>query len=585
MRKTNEFLILIRLAGFIVRNISRKIYKMPLRRIAGMKELEDVAISMRDGIQLMANIYLPDNPGKYPVIMCMTPYGKDQLPERFDIFKVFGMDVGDIKTSDYTVFEGPDPAFWVKRGYIVIHANARGMWNSEGKAHVFDKQNGLDFYDLIEWAAEQPWSNGKIGLNGVSYLAWSQWMAASLQPPHLSAICPWEGFTDMYRDVVYHGGIREVGLIGQLTSKRFNAHYNRKYGITENLLKSTGEHPLDDEYWQNKRPELSKIIVPALICASWSDQGLHTRGSLEGYKSIASEHKWLFTHGRKKWETYYSSEALDLQEKFFNCFLKEEENDMKRQPAVRLEVRTAYYTSTIRYTGQWPLHPVTHEKLFLNVPPAELSKALPEKEDFIRYKAMAKRGINRAAFIYQFKEETELTGGMNLRLWVSAEQTDDLDIFVVVKKLDSQGNEIHFSGYNGNSHDVVAKGWLRVSHRELDQTRSSIEMPYHLHKHILKITPNEVVQIDVEIWPSSTLFEKGSFLQLVIMGQEPVEYNTLKHKTSINRGFHLVYSGGHYDSYLLIPNANEDAKDGSTSTAFVQFQGRGEWELGRIKKI
>jgi predicted acyl esterase len=101
----------------------------------------------------------------------------------------------------------------------------------------------------------------------------------------------------------------------------------------------------------------------------------------------------------------------------------------------------------------------------------------------------------------------------------------------------------------------------------------------------LKITPNEVVQIDVEIWPSSTLFEKGSFLQLVIMGQEPVEYNTLKHKTSINRGFHLVYSGGHYDSYLLIPNANEDAKDGSTSTAFVQFQGRGEWELGRIKKI
>jgi hypothetical protein len=445
------------------------------------------------------------------------------------------------------------------------------MWKSEGKAYVFDKQNGLDFYDLIEWAAEQPWSNGKIGLNGVSYLAWVQWMAASLQPPHLSAICPWEGFTDMYRDVVYHGGIREVGLIGQLTSKRFNAHYNRKYGITENLLKNTGQHPLDDEYWQNKRPDLSKIAVPALICGSWSDQGLHTRGSFEGYKTIGSEYKWLYTHGRRKWETYYSSEALDLQEKFFNYFLKEEKNDMMQQHAVRLEVRTGYYKSNIRYVDEWPLRSVNHKKLFLHAPTAELSETLPDKEGFIRYKAVAKRGINKAAFIYQFDEETELTGGMNLRLWVSTEQTDDMDIFVVAKKLDSQGNEIYFSGYNGNPHDVVAKGWLRASHRELDQSRSTIEMPYHPHKHILKIAPNEVVPVEVEILPSSTLFEKGSFLQLVIMGQEPIEYNTFKHKTAINKGFHRVYTGGQYDSYLLIPNANQNAKDESRTRQDSNF--------------
>jgi uncharacterized protein len=429
MSKTNRFLIVIRLAGFIVRNISRKIYKRPLRKIVGMKELKDVGIPMRDGIRLMGNIYLPDNPGKHPVIIAMTPYGKDQQPERFDIFKIFGVNVGDIKTSDYTVFEGPDPAFWVNKGYSVIHANARGMWNSEGKAYVFDKQNGLDFYDLIEWAAEQPWSNGKIGLNGVSYLAWVQWMAASLQPPHLSAICPWEGFTDMYRDVVYHGGIREVGLIGQLTSKRFNAHYNRKYGIAENLLKNTGQHPLDDEYWQNKRPDLSKIAVPALICGSWSDQGLHTRGSFEGYKTIGSEYKWLYTHGRRKWETYYSRDALDLQEKFFNYFLKEEKNDMMQQPAIRLEVRTGYYKSNIRYVDEWPLRSVHHQKIFLNAATNGLLHTLPEKENFIRYKAVAKRGINKAAFIYQFDEETELTGGMNLRLWVSAEQTHDMDIY------------------------------------------------------------------------------------------------------------------------------------------------------------
>jgi len=528
-----------------------------LPNIPGMKELKDVGIEMRDGIRLMANIYLPDDPGKYPVILCMTPYGKDQQPERYDIFKVFGIDVGTINTSDYAIFEGPDPVFWVKRGYIVIHANARGMWDSEGVAFTFDKQNGLDFYDLIEWAADQPWSNGKVGLNGVSYLAWSQWMAASLQPPHLSAICPWEGFTDMYRDVVYHGGIREIGLIAQLTSKRFNAHFNRKYGIAENLLKSTGQHPLDDEYWQNKRPRLSKITVPALVCASWSDQGLHTRGALEGYKAIASKFKWLFTHGRKKWETYYSDEALDLQEKFFDRFLKQEENDMKNQPAVRLEVRTAYYTSHIRCAGQWPLRSVIHRRLFLHAPTGELLATLPDHESFIRYKAVAKRGTNKAAFLYQFKEDTELTGGMNLRLLVSAEQTDDMDLFVAVKKLDSRGNEVYFSGYNGNRHDVVAKGWLRVSHRQLDPARSNIEMPYHLHKQLLRITPKEIVPVDVEILPSSTWFEKDSYLQLIIAGREPVKYNTFKHQSTINRGFHRIYTGGRYGSYLLIPDADE----------------------------
>ena len=107
-----------------------------------------------------------------------------------------------------------------------------------------------------------------------------------------------------------------------------------------------------------------------------------------------------------------------------------------------------------------PLHSVIHQKLFLNVPTAGLSETLPEKEDFIRYEAIAKRGINKATFIYQFREDTELTRGMNLRLWVAAELTDDMDLFVVVKKLDGQVNEIYFSGYNGSAHDVVAKGWL-----------------------------------------------------------------------------------------------------------------------------
>jgi putative CocE/NonD family hydrolase len=175
---------------FILRKILRQIYKKPLPEISGLRIQKDVRVKMRDGISLLVNIYLPEKTGKYPVIMCMTPYGKDEQPEHYEILRVFGEDAGNISTSPYAIFEGPDPVFWVKKEYVVIHANARGMWNSEGKAFVFDPQNGVDFYDLIEWAAIQQWSNGKVGLNGVSYLAWSQWMVAPLHPPHLAAICP-----------------------------------------------------------------------------------------------------------------------------------------------------------------------------------------------------------------------------------------------------------------------------------------------------------------------------------------------------------------------------------------------------------
>jgi predicted acyl esterase len=555
MKIIDKLSVVVRFSVFLLNNIFHKLFKRPLPNLKGLRVLKDVSVPMRDGTHLMVNIYQPDRPDRYPVIMCMTPYGKDQQPEHYTILKIFGQDVGFIKTSQYAIFEGPDPAFWVSKGYIVIHANARGMWNSEGEAFVFDQQNGIDYYDLIEWAAIQSWGNGKVGLNGVSYLAWSQWMAASFQPPHLGAICPWEGFTDLYRDAAYHGGIREIGLIGQITKRRFNAHYNRKYGIREDFLKISGEHPLDDEYWLSKRPDLSKITVPSLVCASWSDQGLHTRGSFEGYKKIQSKQKWLYTHGRKKWETYYSQEVLEFQEKFFNHFLKGDKNDMLDQPFVRLEVRTSYYKSILRYEKEWPISSIIHQPLFLHASQSRLLYSLPKEESFIQYDSLGKKRGNQAVFTHQFQQETELTGGMKLKLWVATKETNDMDLFIAVKKLDKQGQEIYFSGYNSNPHDMVAKGWLRISHRQLDPVLSNIEMPFHPHKQILKTEPNQIVPVEIEILPSSTLFEKDSYLQLVVMGQEPIEYNTLKHESLVNKGFHRIYTGGIYDSWLVIPKA------------------------------
>src|ERR1019366_5604594 len=103
------------------------------------------------------------------------------------------------------LLEAPDPVYWVQQGYAVLQADVRGMHKSEGHAGILRQQDAEDYYDLIEWAGSQPWCTGRVGLMGVSYLCMSQWCVAALKPPHLCAMVPWEGVTDLYREPEFHG--------------------------------------------------------------------------------------------------------------------------------------------------------------------------------------------------------------------------------------------------------------------------------------------------------------------------------------------------------------------------------------------
>src|SRR4051794_31535440 len=145
--------------------------KAPLRSIAGIVFEQNVSVQMHDGTHLMLNVFRPEQEGRFPIILSMSPYGKDNLPAQYGWGNV---DTGMVSTSDYAAFEAPDPAFWVPNGYIVIHGNVRGMWNSEGSGQWLSLQDAQDYYELIEWAALQSWSDGQVGLCGVSYLAMSQ---------------------------------------------------------------------------------------------------------------------------------------------------------------------------------------------------------------------------------------------------------------------------------------------------------------------------------------------------------------------------------------------------------------------------
>jgi predicted acyl esterase len=278
---------------------------------------------------------------------------------------------------------------------------------------------------------------------------------------------------------------------------------------------------------------------------------LHTRGSIEGFERISSPQKWLFTHGRKKWETFYGEEALAYQKQFLDHFLLGVNNGQDRVPRVRLEVRKAYYQETVHVEQSWPLSSVHPTPLYLCANSAGFAREPPASEKSVQYRATSKYG--RAVFSFRFDRATELIGSMRLKLWVSTSEGDDLDLFVVLRKFDEGGHEVFFSGYNGYERDAVAKGWLRASHRDLDEIRTTILRPCHTHKHIQKLRPGEAVSVDIEIWPSATLFEPGSILQLTIQGHDAAKYPAFDHGKLLNRGLHTIFTGGSYDSRLIIP--------------------------------
>jgi len=513
----------------------------------------DLAVPMRDGARLFVNLFRPAADRPYPVIMSVTPYGKDKLPDRLATFfmRLSGVKFGKLNCSRLTGFEAPDPVYWVQQGYIVLQADVRGMHKSEGQAGVLRRQDAEDYYDLIEWAASQPWCTGRVGLMGVSYLAMSQWHVAALKPPHLRAIVPWEGVTDLYRELAFHGGIPETKFVALWAKKRIKSGRNPRFPLAEDFLSEQAAHPLDDKYWASKRPILENIDVPALVCASWSDHGLHTRGSIEGFERISSGQKWLFTHGRKKWETFYSEEALAWQKRFLDHFLQEAGNGMDRVPKVRLEVRRGYYRQEVRNEESWPPSSVQPALLYLCANAGSLQREPAVSQGKVQYRPATRNG--RAVFSLRFERAVELIGSMRLKLWVSTSEGDDLDLFVVLRKLDSTGSEVFFSGFNGYERDGVAKGWLRASHRELDASRSTPLRPWHSHTRIQKLRSGDIVPLEIEVLPSATLFEAGSTLQLTVQGRDAARYPAFGHRQLVNRGWHAIFTGGPYDSCLAIP--------------------------------
>jgi predicted acyl esterase len=521
------------------------------KKDAGMIIDYDTAVPVRDGIRIYIDVFRPEKEGKYPVIIAWGPYGKHG---RSTIYGMMGnTGLRDEDFNEYTAFEAPDPVYWCRNGYIIINADMRGAWSSEGDMTLMSPQEVDDCYDLIEWAGTRDWSNGKVAMLGVSYLAWTQWKVAAANPPHLAAICPWEGVSDFYREFAFHGGIPETRF-----GSTWQGSISHSTTRVENFVEMEKRHPLFDDYWASKNADLTRITVPALIVASWTDQGLHNRGTLEGFKKISSKDKWLIVHGRKKWWHFYQPENVERQRQFFNHFLKGIDNHVKDWPKVTLEIREKFYVGTARTENEWPLARTRYTKLFLNAADGKMGLSPLARQSQVRYKVdNINDDTQNAIFEYKFEEKTELTGYMKLKLWVQANGSDDMDLFVAVEKIDRAGYMVLFPFFGNHDDGPVALGWLRASHRELDEEKLTPYQPVHRHQSEIKLKAGEIVPVEIEIWASSTLFEKGEKLRVKVQGSDiysyPYERHTNEHTATVNKGEHVIYTGSQYDSHLLVP--------------------------------
>lgn len=504
-------------------------------------------IPLRDGVEIFADLYRPEGAtANVPLLLAWGPYGKHALTNRV-FWPRSGVDPEWL--SELTPFEGPDPVWWGRHGYGVAVVDPRGAWLSGGDFHHNGIQEAEDCADAIEWLGRLPWSNGRVGMTGVSYLANIQYLVAPLRPEPLAALNPWEGFSDWYREFAYHGGILETSFLPRACDN-IQWSLNR----TEDSWANIVAHPLIDDYWRSKELDLEAICQPAYVVASWSDQGLHLRGTIEAWRRMGSAEKWLDIHGQKKWAHYYRPESRARQLAFFDHYMRDRPTALAAWPKVRIEVRERHGVAEERAENEWPLARTDYRRLALDAASGTMDEDAPCESE-VHYPA----SDGRICFDHLFAEATEITGHASVKLWVEADGSDDMDLFVALQKIDAAGEPVGFTFYAFYENGPVALGWLRASHRALEPERSRAERPVHRHTSEDRLSPGQCVPVEIEIWPFSARFAAGETLRLIVAGSDiyPKEDGVMLpfplHQQTRNAGTHIIRTGGAFDSAILLP--------------------------------
>jgi predicted acyl esterase len=434
---------------------------------------------------------------------------------------------------------------------------------SDGDSAMFGTQEGQDCHDLIEWLAVRDWCSGKVGMSGTSYLANAQWFTAAEQPPHLAAINPVEGFSDMYRDLVMRGGVPDLGF-----AERLRRSYAGK-NMREDIALEAEHTPLMAPLWEDKIAKYDKINVPTYVVASYSNT-LHCAGTFRAWRRIASEQKWLRIHNIQEWPDYYDEANLERLLQFFDHYLKGTDNNWADTPRVLYAVHDFKGSDTINHAaGAFPPETVNNTKYYLNGPSRALTPEVPAMELSAPYDTQSDPAL--VSFIIRFEQETVLVGYPKAHLWVEAVGADDMDLFVLIQKLDAHGSHLSqftVANQTARMQDLTedgcsilrykgSDGRLRVSARHLDATLSTEEVPAHSFDCVEKLAPGEVVDVEIDLLPIGMRFYPGEQLRLIISGRNllgPMMPMVSKYVPA-NQGQHIIHTGGARASYLQLPVA------------------------------
>jgi len=505
----------------------------------------DVPITVDDGLTLRADVYRPTGPSAVPAILSYGPYGKslhfqDGQPYQWERMSTDHPDTVAGSSNRFQSWELVDPEKWVPHGYAVVRVDSRGAGQSPGVMNLLSPRETKDFADCIEWVADQSWCTGRVGLNGISYYAMNAWQVASLQPPHLAAICLWEGASDLYREMAFHGGIwntfndvwfpgrvvpRQHGMGSRTYRSRLTGRSIAGPTLPDEMLAASRvdfaaafrSHPLYDSFWETVNPDLSKVDVPLLSAGNWGGAGLHLRGNVEGFLAAASTNKWLELHGLEHWTHFYTDYGVELQREFFDHFLRDVDNGWDQRPPVLLNVRKPGDEFEQRAEQEWPLARTRWTPLYLDTDAGTLEDAAPAQAGTATYDPL---GDGVTFLTAPLDGPTELTGPAVATVYISSD-SNDADIFVVLRAFTADLTEITFRGSNA-PHAPLGLGWLRASHRELDIERSTSHRPVHTHRATQELTPGEVYRLDVEILPTSVILPAGARIGVSIRGRDYV---------------------------------------------------------------
>ncbi|KAK5108764.1 hypothetical protein LTR62_007824 [Meristemomyces frigidus] len=523
-----------------------------------------VPIKTYDKGLVRVNVYRPKIDSPVPVLITCGPYGKDVHYARFNPGSY--AEVNPKHKGDHAAWETPFPTFWTTHGYAIVRADERGLGQSPGILNSLSRSSWEGYFDVVEWAAEQSWSSGKVGLIGISYYAMGQWRVAALQPKGLAAIVPWEGSSDNYIEAFRHGGIASNKFIEYWWNRQvITNQYGRpgraaaEWGpdtiegdLSEEELATNRRTQLDDilsnrfrddSYFAQEAFDLADVKAPLLSVANWGGLALHLRGNVLGYVGAGSELKYLRTIVGRHDLPFYQDQEVEVQKSFLDAFLKGEDrlgwSEKGKLPPVDIVLRkgnpgfnnaAAELAAFPRRTeNEWPIARTQYTKFYLT-PDHGLDMEVPSPSDeVVSYRALG--NSNDQQFVRfttaPFEAEIEITGHSVAHLNMScttasgAGPPSDIDVFVSLRHFDSEGKEIFYTGTIGDPVPVI-KGWLRISLRKVeeDHPKHSEYLPRREYRRseVQEVKAGEIYAFDVELWPTTVTVDKGSLLVFEVSG-------------------------------------------------------------------